>query len=158
MSKEASGSIAQRETEKVKWIKLFWEIIKGTVIGVAAVFSFLANQNSERTKADIEQARVAIEQKTAQSQLDIKAYEFVERTLSLAPTDRNLHGSAAAAIVNSLTQEPLRGALQNALFAVLTDPKVREQLKNSLEFDMNNTWPNSSGGVQSTQKQSTLPS
>src|SRR5262245_52675705 len=109
--------------------KFTWEVIKGLAIAGAAIFSFLANQNSEtarrnvesarteieRARADVERLRAEGEQRTQQSQSDVRAYELVEKTLSSFPAFREGQWFAAVAMVNALTKQPLLFELQNAL-------------------------------------------
>jgi hypothetical protein len=119
-----------------EWVKFSWEVVKGTAVGVAAVFSFLANQNAQKASAEAENAKVAIAQRSQQADLDIKAYEFVEKTLSLDPAAGRNRGPAAAAIVNALTNPPLRDQLQSALRAVTTDPALARQIDDAKQFDL----------------------
>lgn len=119
-----------------EWVKFSWEAAKSVAIGVAAVFSFLANDNAQKASAEAEKAKVAIAQRSQQAELDIKAYEFVEKTLSLEPAAGRNRGPAAAAIVNALTNPPLRDQLQSALRAVTTDPALQKQIDDAKQFDL----------------------
>jgi hypothetical protein len=117
------------------WAKFAWEAAKSIVIGLAAVFSFFANQSSESAKQEAEKANRTLAERSQQSQLDIKAYELVEKALSLDAAARKAHGIAAAAIVNALTRPPLREELQNALRAGVNDPGLIRQLDDARQFD-----------------------
>jgi hypothetical protein len=119
----------------LNWAKFTWEAAKAIAVGVAAVFSFFASQNAEKAKQEAERANRALAERSQQSQLDIKAYELVEKALSLDPVARKAHGIAAAAIVNALTRPPLRDELQNALRAGVTDPGLIKQLDAARQFD-----------------------
>jgi hypothetical protein len=119
----------------LNWVKFTWEAAKAIAVDVAAVFSFFASQNSEKAKQEAERATRVLAERSQQSQLDIKAYELVEKALSLDPVARKAHGIAAAAIVNALTRPPLREELQNALRAGVTDPGLIKQLDAARQFD-----------------------
>src|SRR5437868_5655599 len=83
--------------------KFWWEVVKGAALAVAAIFSYFANEHASKNTAAIEKLKLAISQRAQQAELDIKAYELVEKTLSLDAAALHAHGPAAAAIVNALT-------------------------------------------------------
>src|SRR5882672_3766355 len=113
-----------------KWApyKFSWEVVKGVALAVIGRLSFLASQNSQK-------ARVAATERAKQSELDINAYELVEKALSQDPKTGTGHGIAAAAIVNAITKPPLQNELQNALRAGIKDPTLLQKLDNALQFD-----------------------
>ena len=65
----------------IEWKKFLWEVIKGIALGVAAIASFFANQHAEETKIAVELAKVQLDKDKQQNDLDMKAFEFVEKTL-----------------------------------------------------------------------------
>jgi hypothetical protein len=146
--------------------KFTWEVIKSFAIGIAAIFSFLANQNSaaaqrnvelartdvERARAEVERLKAESDQRTQQSQSDVKAYELVEKTLSGFPAFREGQWFATVAMLNALTKPPLLNELQNALLTVecseLAD-RVRKRCEEFLkkleaaqQFDIDSALPN----------------
>jgi len=138
MSEHISRSTSSSKLEALDWLKPYWEFSKTVAIGVAAVFSFFASQTAEKIKLTTDQAKLAMEQRSQQSVLDIKAYELVEKTLSLDPASRKEHGIAAAAIVNALTKPPLLDGLQRALRAGIGDPELTRKLDDAQKFDLEN--------------------
>lgn len=156
MSEHVDSAKQSQSTAGPEAVKFLWEVIKAVVIGLAAVFSFLANQNSEKAKQAVEAAKVAAAERAQQSQFDIKAYELVEKTLILDPTTRKSYGIAAAAIVNALTKAPLRDELQNALRAGVTEPTLVRQLDDSRQFDLENSEFGTPAISKSTEKRSSL--
>jgi len=126
----------EKSSPRVEWVKFFWEAVKTTVIGLAAVFSFFANEHAKNASIEAEKAKIAIAQRSQQAELDIKAYEFVEKTLSLDRAAGKNRGPAAAAIVNALTNPPLRDQLQNALRAGISNPALTKQIDDARQFDI----------------------
>ena len=114
-SKRQSISLSPTSPPRFDLAKFFWEVTKGVALGIAAVFSFFSNQGAEQAKLAAEETKRVVEVRSQQAQLDIKAYELVERALSLEPAKRQQQALAAAAIVNALTHPPLRDGLQGAL-------------------------------------------
>jgi hypothetical protein len=115
--------------------KFLWEIVKGIAVGIAALYSFWANQQSASNAAALEKLRLDASTRAQQSELDLKVYDLVEKALTLeGPTARS-HGLAAAALINALTVAPLRGELLSALRAGSTDPELNKQLDDALQFD-----------------------
>jgi hypothetical protein len=120
---------------------LIWEVVKFGILGMAAIFSFNASQQAEKARLEVEQARREAEQRSMQAQLNIRAYEMVEKALSLDAKLREGHAIAAAAIVNALTQPPLRVGLHNALRAVVTNPELIRKLDAAIQFDLDELPP-----------------
>ena len=123
------------ESARLMWAKFGWEAVKFVVLGLASVFSFYASQHSERAKQQAETANHLLAERSQQSQLDLKAYELVEKALSLDPVARKTHARAAAAIVNALTLSPLRDDLLGALRAGISDPELIKELDDARRFD-----------------------
>lgn len=157
MPEQTNKLTPPNKLEGLDWAKPYWEFLKTVAIGVAAVSSFFANQTADKIKLATDQAKVAMEQKSQQSQLDIKAYELVEKTLSLDPITRQERGIAAAAIVNALTKPPLLDGLQRALRAGIKDTELTKKLDDAQKFDSEN-YPTDAppAGDLPAQKQSSL--
>lgn len=128
----------EKSSPRVEWVKFSWEAVKTAAVGLAAVFSFFANEHAKNASIEAEKAKIAIAQRSQQAELDIKAYEFVEKTLSLDPAAGKNRGPAAAAIVNALTNPPLRDQLQNALRAGTSNPVLVRQIDDARQFDLEN--------------------
>lgn len=120
----------------LEWRQFLWEMLKDLAIGAAAIFSFLASQGAETARIQVEQVQAALQARGQQSEFDIKAYELVERALSMEGTGRLAHSLAAAAIVSALTQPPLQHELLNALRAGTTDPGLVRKLDDARQFDL----------------------
>ena len=121
---------------KLDWMKFWWEAAKGVALGVAAIFSFAANQQSQLNANALEKLKLAANERAQQAQLDIKVYELVEKALSLDAVAARGHGVAAAAIINALTNPPLRSQLLNALRAGSRDETLIRQLDEARQFDL----------------------
>src|SRR5439155_24110904 len=100
-----------------------------------------------KNTSEIEKLKLAVSQRALQAELDIKAYELVEKTLSLDAAAMRAHGPAAAAIINALTVPPLREGLQNALRAVVTDTMLLKQIDDARQFDLDDALANKQSQV-----------
>lgn len=116
--------------------KFLWEIMKGIAVGIAALYSFWANQQSVGNAAALEKLKLDASNRAQQSELDLKVYDLVEKALTLEGPAARSHGLAAAALINALTVAPLRGELLSALRAGSNDPDLNKQLDAALQFDM----------------------
>jgi hypothetical protein len=117
------------------WSRFLWEMAKGCALAIAAVYSFWANQQSEKNSQALASLKLAADSRAQQFELDIKVYELVEKTLSLDGPAARGHGVAAAALINALTNPPLRSQLLNALRVGSKDPGLIKELDDTLEFD-----------------------
>ena len=125
-----------KEGFQLDWAKFWWEAAKGITVGIAAIFSFQANQQGRHNADTLEKIKLEASERAQQSQLDLKAYELVEKTLSLDAAAVKGHGIAAAAIINALTKPPLRSDLLNALRAGSKDEKLIRQIDDAQKFDL----------------------
>src|SRR5262249_51149341 len=107
MSTPSAEATRSGEPTRLMWATFAWEATKFILIGLASVFSFFASESSEKAKLQAETANRTLAERSQQSQLDLKAYELVEKALSLESVARRAHARAAAAIVNALTRPPL---------------------------------------------------
>lgn len=141
----ANSDLLKADTNKglsLDWAKFIWEALKGTAAALAAVFAMIAsNQSAKNTtaldqlKAQTEQMRAQAEVRARQTDLDLKVYELVEKALSLSGAEAQGHGVAAAAMINALTDSPLRDQLLHALRVGSKDPVLVRQLQEAEEFD-----------------------
>ena len=54
---------------KLDWMKFWWEAAKGVALGVAAIFSFAANQQSQLNANALEKLKLAANERAQQAQL-----------------------------------------------------------------------------------------
>lgn len=138
-----------------KWTQIDATLAAAAVAALAAVvsgvLSYYANVHAinatlEATRATnlLESAKLADTERSERAEMNIKAYELVERTLSIDPALRKQgHGIAAAAIINALTEPPLRNDLQNALSAGITDLESITAIDKARRFDAEDSFLNS---------------
>ena len=109
--------------------------IKAAIAVLSPVLAILATYLAGRAGQQAEQLKVQIEQRGQQGQFDIKAYELVENALTAEGGKSAAQGLAANAIVASLTRDPLRGDLLNALRIGLRDSASQSQAAAATQFD-----------------------
>jgi len=136
MGTQAHKGVPPGTPAKLDWMKFLWEAAKGVAVAIAAVFSFAANQQGQHNATALEMIKLSANERAQQAQLDIKVYELVEKALSLDAASARGHGVAAAAIINSLTNPPLRSQLLNALRAGSKDETLIRQLDEARQFDL----------------------
>ena len=118
-----------------------WEVLKGIGVAVAALLSFWANQSANEAKVAIDAARVKLDEQGQQYQVDLKVYELVERAIAKQKADDDRQERAAAAMVESLTREPLRSDLKNVLRAHTVDQELIKQIDRANQFDAEDALP-----------------
>lgn len=135
----------RRRFSKTEFLGFGWEVLKGLGVAAAALLSFWANQSANEAKVAIDAARVKLDEQGQQYQVDLKVYELVERAIAKQKADDDRQERAAAAMVESLTREPLRSDLKNVLRAHTADKDLIRQIDNANQFDTEDPLPTRQG-------------